>query len=91
MLLGYGRQVDGGSGSPANATLSSFCLNPADSGRKNPPVPAIHVTGDDCCSRGLRPSRALPECFDGLSRLGEAVFRAERMDGGGKDREFGRN
>ena len=58
------------------ATPSGFCLNPADSGRKNcretifalenrifrrknPPVPAVHAAGDDGCSRGIRPSRAL--------------------------------
>ena len=62
--------MDGEAGSPATATLSSYCLNPADSGRKtarkrfllwenefsqskNPPVPAIHAAGDDCCSRGF--------------------------------------
>ena len=55
----FDKLVDGEASSPATATLSSFCLNPSDSGRKNPPVPAVHAAGDDGCSRGLRPSRAL--------------------------------
>ena len=31
----FDKRVDGEASSPATATLSSFCLNPSDSGRKN--------------------------------------------------------
>ena len=51
---------------PQKLQRIGFCSGKWNFPRKNPPVPAVHAAGDDGCSRGLRPSRALQGFFDSL-------------------------
>ena len=78
----FDKRVDREASYPATATLSSFCLNPADSGRKNCKETILALENRIFCRnnppvpavhaagcgflRRLRPSHPLPELFDSL-------------------------